>query len=294
MIKHRKIFYSISGALVTVSLFAFIFWGLKPAIDFTGGSLLEVEYNKNRPEISVINEAVVKLELGNVLIQPLGDSGVLLRARDLSEPERELLIGALRGVGGLTEKRFNSIGPVIGKELARKSWMSMAFVVLMIIFFIAWVFRKVSKPVSSWKYGLVAITALVHDVAIPVGFFSILGRFYNVEVDTLFVTALLTILGFSVHDTIVVFDRIRENLKKGAAKFFEDTIEQSVRQVMGRSLKTSLAILFVLVALLLFGGQTTFYFTLTMILGIFFGTYSSIFLASPLLVSWHKWQEKGK
>ena len=286
----------ISGALVAVSLFSFIAWGLKPAIDFTGGSLLEVEYNESRPDIGVLKETVVGLELGNVLVQPLGDRGVLIRARELAESERALLINSLNrlGGGGLVEKRFNSIGPVIGKELARNSWISIGLVLLMIIIFIAWSFRKVSKPVASWKYGLAAIMALAHDVIIPVGVFSFLGHFYNVEVDTLFVTALLTILGFSIHDTIVVFDRIRENLKRGGSKFFEDIVEQSVWQVMGRSIKTSFAILLVLAALLLFGGQTTFYFTLTLILGIFFGTYSSIFLASPLLVSWQMSRERKK
>jgi len=296
IIKRKKLWYLISGALVAVSLFSFIAWGLKPAIDFTGGSLLEVEYNESRPDIGVLKETVVGLELGNVLVQPLGDRGVLIRARELAESERALLINSLNrlGGGGLVEKRFNSIGPVIGKELARNSWISIGLVLLMIIIFIAWSFRKVSKPVASWKYGLAAIMALAHDVIIPVGVFSFLGHFYNVEVDTLFVTALLTILGFSIHDTIVVFDRIRENLKRGGSKFFEDIVEQSVWQVMGRSIKTSFAILLVLAALLLFGGQTTFYFTLTLILGIFFGTYSSIFLASPLLVSWQMSRERKK
>jgi len=292
MITYRKIFYIISGSLFAISMLAFVVWGLKPAIDFTGGSLLEVEYVEQKPDINTVRERVNNLNFGNVSIQPIGDNGFLVRLRDISEEEHADLLLALHPVSSLlVEKRFDSIGPVIGKELTRKAWLAIIFVILMIVLFIAVTFRKVSRPVSSWKYGVVAIVALIHDVGLPVGVFSALGQFYNVEVDILFVTALLTILGFSVHDTIVVFDRIRENLRKGAGSF-EDTVERSLKQVSGRSIKTSLAILIVLVSLFVFGGETTKYFTLTLILGIVFGTYSSLFLASPLLVTWHKYKEK--
>ncbi len=289
MIKYRKISYIISGVLVVLSLSVFAIWGLNPAIDFTGGSLLEVEYSEVRPPMNIINEKVEALGYGSVLIQPIGEKGVLLRMRDITENEHWALMGVL---GDVEQKRFDSIGPIIGEELTRKAWTSILAVIIMIVLFIAWAFRKAGRPVSSWKYGVIAIVALIHDVALPVGIFSVLGHFYNIEVDILFVTALLTILGFSVHDTIVVFDRVRENLRKGTGKDFEDSVTKSVRQVRGRSLKTSFAILLVLVSLLVFGGTTTFYFTLTLILGIIFGTYSSLFLASPLLVTWYKWQER--
>lgn len=285
MIKYRKIFYIISGILVLLSLSAFIVWNLNPSIDFTGGSLLEIEYLGERPSVDVIKTNTSDLDLGNILIQPIGDKGVLLRLRDITEQEHKDLVSVL---GNVEQKRFDSIGPIIGKELTRKAWMSIIFVILMVVVFIAWAFRKVSRPVQSWKYGLVAIVALTHDIIIPVGIFSVLGNFYNIEVDILFITALLTILGFSVHDTIVVFDRVRENLKKGIGNSFEDSIEQSIKQVRGRSIKTSFAILLVLISLFLFGGVTTQYFTLTLIIGIILGTYSSLFLASPLLVTWHK------
>lgn len=291
MIKHRKIFYIISGILVGVSLAAFIVWELNPAIDFTGGSLLEAQYFGDRPGIETIREAVNILGLGNILVQPIGEKGALLRLRNITEQEHQSLLNVL---GQVEEVRFDSIGPIIGKELTRKAWTSIVLVILMIVIFISFAFRKVSKPVSSWKYGVVAIAALIHDVIIPVGVFSVLGHFYHIEVDILFVTALLTILGFSVHDTIVVFDRVRENLRKGGKSSFEETVDNSLRQVRGRSIKTSLAILLVLVALFVFGGAATQYFTLTLILGIIFGTYSSLFLASPLLVTWHKWQEKRR
>jgi preprotein translocase subunit SecF len=291
MIKYRKLFYIISGILVLASLTSFAVWRLNPAIDFTGGSLLEVEYKGARPEIETIRGKADALKLGNILIQPIGEKGLLLRLRDITETEHQSLLQVL---GQVEQKRFDSIGPVIGKELTRKAWTSIILVIIMIVLFIAWVFRKVSRPVSSWKYGLVAIVALVHDVAIPVGVFSVLGHFYHIEVDILFVTALLTILGFSVHDTIVVFDRVRENLKKNIGASFEGVISQSLKQVRGRSIKTSLAILLVLVSLFVFGGATIKYFTFTLILGIVLGTYSSLFLASPLLVTWHKFQEARK
>jgi preprotein translocase subunit SecF len=303
MIRYRKISYFISGSLVLLSIVAFVVWGLKPAIDFTGGALLEVEYQGQRPDADQgqrpdaedVRVRVSALGLGNILVQPIGEQGMLLRLRDITEQEHQILLQALVDEeSSLVEKRFDSIGPIIGKELTQKAWKAILAVIAMIILFIAWAFRKVSKPVSSWKYGLVAIAALVHDIVVPVGVFSVLGHFWHVEVDVLFVTALLTILGFSIHDTIVVFDRVRENLKRGVGSNFEDEVSISLRQVRGRSVKTSLAILLVLIALFAFGGATTKYFSLTLVLGIILGTYSSLFLASPLLVTWHKWQERER
>ncbi len=296
IIKHRKIFYTISGIFFGLSILALLFWGLKPGIDFTGGSLMEVEYKVSRPEVGVLRQSVGNLKLGNVVFQPSGDKGLFLRLRDISEEEHQSLLMSLslgKPVDAtLVQKQFNSIGPVIGKELARKAWMAIIFVVLTIIIFIAAAFRKVSRPVSSWVYGVAAVLALIHDVAIPAGVFAVLGHFTGVEIDVLFVSALLTILGFSVQDTIVVFDRTRENLKKGIKKSFEETVNASLMQVAGRSIKTSVAIVLVLLALLIFGGETTKYFALALTLGMIFGTYSSIFLASPMLVSWFKWREK--
>jgi len=224
---------------------------------------------------------------------------LLIRSKDLSEEEHQAILIALSEPDKLTETRFDSIGPVIGKELAQKSWVAMALVLAMIIFYIAFAFRKVSgglsgigKGVSSFKYGLVAVIALVHDVAIPTGIFAILGRYFGAEIDILFVTALLTILGFSVHDTIVVFDRVRENLQKGIGENFENTVGLSVSQTITRSINTSLTVLLVLLALFFFGGETTKYFSLALIVGIIVGTYSSIFLASPLLVTIYNFQQR--
>jgi preprotein translocase subunit SecF len=162
----------------------------------------------------------------------------------------------------------------------------------MIVVYIAYAFRKVSKPVASWRYGITAIAALVHDVVIPTGFFAVLGHFLGIEIGLLFVTAILTILGFSIHDTIVVFDRIRENLRKGGSSDFENTVEVSINQTIGRSITTSLVVMLTLMAIFLFGGETTRYFSLTLLIGVFFGTYSSIFIASPLLVTWEKFRQR--
>jgi len=295
MVRNRKIIYLFSIILVAISFFAIFAWNLKLGIDFTGGSLLEVEYINGRPEISKIQQSVNGLGFGNVVLQPSGDKDLIVRLKDLSAEEHKILLDALRIEDKMpTEKRFDSIGPVIGKELRQKSMIAVAIVALMIILYIAWAFRKVSRPISSWKYGVAAVVALIHDVTIPTGVFAFLGHFKGVEIDILFITALLTTLGFSVHDTIVVFDRIRENLKKDVGKSFPEVVEHSIRQTLARSIFTSMTVIVVLIALLFFGGSSTKYFSLTLLLGITFGTYSSICLASPLLVTWQKWNEKRK
>lgn len=281
------------------SLFSILYFGLKLGIDFTGGSLLEIEYNISRPDVAVLQEQVKNNNFENVSIQPTGERGLIVKTKDLTEQEHQQLLSALGSE--LTEIRFDSIGPVIGKELAQKSLVAVILVVLMIILYIAFAFRKVSsgspkggRGVSSFKFGLMAVVALVHDVTAPVGVFAVLGKFFGVEIDVLFITAILTVLGFSVHDTIVVFDRIRENLKKGIGKNFEETVGTSVSQTIVRSINTSLTVLLVLLAVFFFGGETTKFFALALMIGVFFGTYSSIFLASPLLVTMYNFQQRKK
>ena len=306
IINNRKIWYIISGVIVLASIFSILFFGLKLGIDFTGGSLLEIEYINSatggRPEIPVLQEKINSLGLGNVVLQPSGDNGLLVRSRDLTEEEHQRLLSALgdsvsketESPSELKEIRFDSIGPVIGQELKQKSWIAITLVVVMIVLYIAFAFRKVSKPVSSFKFGLMAIVALAHDVIIPLGIFAILGKIFSIEIDVLFITAILTILGFSVHDTIVVFDRTRENLKKGIAKNFEETVGMSVNQTIVRSINTSITVLVVLLTIFFLGGETTKWFALALAIGVAIGTYSSIFLASPLLVTMNKLQEKRK
>ncbi|MDP2789438.1 MAG: protein translocase subunit SecF [bacterium] len=297
IIKYKKIFITISSALVILSFTSLVVFGLKVGIDFKGGALSEVVYTNMRPSQEVLDPVLKSLDFGSITLQPTGEKGYIVKSRDLNEAEHTALVEALSGGDGasLEERSFNSIGPSVGRELTRKAVIAIVLVSLAIIVFIAFAFRKVSRPVSSWKYGLIAVVTLLHDVVIPVGLFVILSRLYGAELDTLFVVAVLTILGLSVSDTIVIFDRIRENLKDQAnvEKInFSEVVGRSLEQSFVRSIATSLTVILVLLALFFFGPISTKYFALMLTAGMFFGTYSSIFLASPLLVLVLEWQEK--
>ena len=292
IVGNRKIFYTISCTLFLVSIIALLVFGLKLGIDFTGGSILSVEYTgTGRSSIGEILKRLAPLNLGEVRVQPTGDRGITIRLKHIDEPTHQSVIAALGS--GVMEREFTTVGPTIGQELKQKSGLAVILVILLIVIYIAWAFRRVSKPVASWKYGATTVVALFHDVIIPAGFFAIAGHFFGFEVDTLIVTAILTILGFSVHDTIVVFDRIRENLKKlGEKRDFAAIVNQSVAETMTRSINTSLTVVLALVAVYIFGGDTTRIFSLTLIIGIIVGTYSSIFIASPLLVTWNQFSRR--
>lgn len=292
VVNYRKIFYTLSAILIIGSIVAVSVWGLKPGIDFKGGSILEVEYLGDRPDQGTLTSAVQPLGL-DTSIRPTGDKGYIIRMKDITQEQKVSLSAVLGTFGTSTEKRFDSIGPLMGAEALRKSSVSIILVILAIVCFIAFAFRKVSHPISSWKYGVVAVVALIHDVIVPTGAFAVLGHFYGYEVDTLFVTALLVVLGFSVHDTIVVFDRVRENLNHAKSnKAFDEIVGESISQTFTRSINTSLTTLLALIVLYFVGGESTQHFSLALIIGITVGTYSSIFLGSPLLVTIWKWQEK--
>ncbi|MDO8493048.1 MAG: protein translocase subunit SecF [bacterium] len=293
--KNSKIFVGILVLLIAVSLLSVWKFGLNLGMDFTGGSLLEVEYPNGRPDLEKIKSAISTLNLSET-VQPYGERGLIIKARDLKESDRATLVQSLAIDGAQVEdKRFNSVGPTIGKELKTKSIYSIILVLLAIGAFVAFAFRHVSGAVKSWKYGVATLVSLAHDVFVPLGIFAYLGHRYGIEIDSLFVTAILTILGFSVHDTIVVFDRIRENLKLRKFKDFTETVGKSIEQTLSRSINTSLAVILTLVALLWFGSESVRYFCLALIVGIFCGTYSSILLASPLLVVLQNpTAEKGK
>lgn len=294
IIKHKKIFISISVVLVLFSVASLFIFGLRIGIDFNGGALTEVVYKTSRPVQSDLDAALKTLDLGSMLIQPTGDLGYIVKSSDLNEEQHALLLKTLSqdGKSPLEEKNFNSIGPSVGRELTRKAIIAIVLVSLGIILFIAFAFRKVSRPISSWKYGLMAVVSLLHDVIIPIGLFSLLSYFYGAEADTLFVVAALTILGLSVSDTIVIFDRIRENLRNKIGTSFSETVGKSLDQSYMRSIFTSLTVIIVLLCLFFFGPESTKYFALMLTAGMFFGTYSSIFLASPLLVLIEEWQSK--
>jgi len=275
-------------------------FGLKPGIDFTGGSLLEVEFAVDRPNNQAVSEALSPLGLNNLVIQPVGDNGLIIRSKDIDEDTHQKVLAALKDKFKteqntdqvLVEKQFDSIGPTIGQELRNKSIWALIIVLIGIIVYVAWAFRKVSKPVESWKYGIIVVIALIHDIIITVGAFSLLGHFYGVEVNAPFIAALLTILGYSNNDTIVVFDRIRENLKRHTAENFEAVVENSINEVIVRSINTSFTVLLALMTVFAFGGRSISDFTLALIIGVTVGTYSSIFVASPLLVITQKISNK--
>ncbi len=298
IIKHKKIFIIISTVLVALSGLSLLIFGLNVGIDFKGGALSEVVYENRRPTQEELNPSLESLGFGLVLLQPTGEKGYIVKTRDLTDPEHTLLLNTLSNndENVLTETSFNSIGPSVGRELTRKAIIAVILISLVIISFIAFAFRGVSKQVSSWKYGVIAIITLLHDVTIPVGIFTILTHFYGGELDTLFIVAILTILGLSVSDTIVIFDRIRENLRSlpsNAKVHFDEIVGKSLEQSYARSISTSLTVILVLLALFFFGPVSTKYFALMLTAGMFFGTYSSIFLASPLLVWVEEWQKKS-
>lgn len=300
---HSKIYFIISAILVLASLAALGFWGLKLGIDFTGGSLMEIEFSQERLTNQVIQEKLAGLNLGQINIQPTGEKGVILRLKDIDEETHQVILEKL---GQPLERRFTSIGPIIGQELKTKAVASLGLALIAIILYIAWAFRKISKPVPSWRYGIVAMVTLFHDILITCGLFACLGHWLRVEIGLPFVAALLTILGYSVNNTIVIFDRTRENLLRpgrpaggpgqhlfsekkriGSAQVsFKEIVNQSINQSISRCINTALTTLFVLLAIFFFGGESIRYFVLALMTGLVVGTYSSIFIASPLIVTW--------
>lgn len=304
IVKHRKIFYSISIILVVVSIIAMSIWGFKFGLDFTGGSSVEFKYSDARPSVETVKAKIDVLAFdpaikGAYSLIPKSTDSFVLNLRTITEVERTSLtkVIASSSVGKVEIKKFNSVGPTVGTEVAKKSLVSIILVILFIVIYITFAFRKVSEPISSWKYGINSIIALCHDVIIPTGVIVTLGHFmFGFEIDTLFVTAILVILGFSIHDTIVVYDRVRENLRNNRAeknpKPFDEVVGMSINQTFIRSINTSLTTLLAILVVYLVGPVATKNFALTLIIGIFFGTYSSIFIASNLLVTMEKWQKK--
>ena len=297
---HRTLFFILTGLIVVASLASLAKYGLRFGIDFTGGSLIEVSYTNERPDGSALQSQLTNIGLKDVSIRDSGAHDIIVRADTLTDAQRSVLPQALTlsTTSVATVTQLNEIGPTIGAELRAKALWALALVLVAILLFIAYAFRKVSKPVSSWVYGLIALVTLVHDVIIPVGFFAALGHFTGVAVDTLFVTAVLTVLGFSVHDTIVVFDRVRENLRinrdANRKEPFVETAGRALNQTFSRSINTSLTVVFTLVVLYVYGPASTHDFALTLLVGIVAGTYSSIFLATPLLVSVEQYLAKRK
>ena len=283
LLKYKYVYFAISLLVLIPGVISLVKYRLRLSIDFTGGSLLEIQITNPQITKQKLEELAKseKLELSSV--QSSSDNVYLLRLKELSNEQK---IKYLSLIEGATEKRFETVGPLIGRELTQKAILAVGVASLVIVLYIAWSFRHIPKPYSSWKFGASAIIALLHDAFVILGLFSIFGFLWHVEVDSLFVTAILTVIGFSVHDTIVVFDRIRENLPKMPHNSFEEVVDFSLSETLVRSLNTSLTAILTLVELLLFGGENIRWFVMALLLGIISGTYSSIFNAAPLLVLW--------
>lgn len=297
VVRYRKIFFAISALLLALSLYAIFTYGFNLSIEFKGGTLTEVRYDGERPPKELMEERIGVIGLGGFSVRSSGEDRYIVRTKELTDEERLALNTAFSVSDSTFDiERSNTIGPVAGATLMSKSLKAIIIVLVMILLFVTFAFRGVSKPVASWKYALVTIVALFHDVLIPVGIFTILGAVYGVEIDLLFVSGLLAILGFSVHDTIVVFDRVRENLKinqdKNISEQFDLTVGRALSETLARSINTSLTLFIMLVTLYFFGSVATKDFILLLIIGTIVGVYSSICIAAPLLVTLFKLQKK--
>jgi preprotein translocase subunit SecF len=294
IISKTKYAYIFSITLTVFCVMALFTWGLKYSIDFTGGTLMEVGFENNTPSNQELEESLKELELKSLTLQSTGNSSVLIRYVSESDEINQSVMNTLSEKYPESKNlRTDYANASVSNELKSKSLWAIFWAVAGIMAYIAWAFRRVSHPVASWKYGAGAVVALVHDILITIGVFSVLGHFWGVEVGVPFVAALLTILGFSVHDTIVVYDRTRENLQRSSAKEkFPEIVNRSLNETLVRSINTSLTVIITLLAIYIFGGESIKHFSLALLIGITFGTYSSIFIASALLVTSYNLQIK--
>lgn len=293
IIQHRTRWYLLSLILIIPGVISLFVWGLNVGIDFKGGTLTQLAFEGDRPTIEDIRSDINSTEIPGVTVQTSGDKGVLIRFPNTegreARTDADQIKTALAGRGVVTEQSYENIGGSVASSTTRSAITAIIVTSILIILFIAYSFKGVPKPASSWRFGVVAVATLIHDLIFVLGAFSLIGHFFpGIEVDALFITALLTILGFSVNDTIVVFDRVRENLRRNPGKTFGEIANESLNQTLARSLNTSFTVLTVLVALLLLGGESIRSFILALTLGIAVGTFSSIFNAAPLLVTWQE------
>lgn len=303
VIRHRTFFFWLTGLILAGAIASLAVFGLPLSIEFTGGSLVEVAYEDERPSVADVRDTARELGI-EALVRESGSNAMTLRMHTLTPEEHDTLLNALSNNGSvvLTELRFNSIGPSLGNELATKALYALLSVTLAIMLYIAWVFRKVSKPVPSWGYGLVVVAMLAIDIIVPAGFFSAYAHFTGAQVDTLIVIALLALMGYCVNDVIVIFDRIREHLKWNAERQavdhkikdepFEETVGKSITETLGRSINTSVTVALALLAIIIFGAEVTRNFAIVMLVGVVIGTFSSVCRSAPLLIPLAKAFEK--
>lgn len=299
IVKYRSFFFWLTGLILAGAIGSLVFFGLPLSIDFTGGSLVEVSYLEERPTIDAVKERVSAAGIADASVRAAGETNVVVRTHSLSPQEHEALLGALAPA---TEVRFSSISPSLGSELAIKALYALGVVTLAIMLYIAFVFRKVSKPVPSWGYGIVVVVMLAIDVIVPAGFFAAWAHFTGAQADALFVVALLALLGYCVNDVIVIFDRVREHLKwneekkladpKAPEEAFEVTIGKSIDETLGRSINTSVTVALALLAIIVFGAEETRNFALVMMVGVIIGTFSSVTRSAPLLIPIAQWFQK--
>ena len=285
----KKYLYLIFSLVIIIpGIISLILYGLNLSIEFTGGSRLTLTFPKTISSSQVSSVRNVFSE-NNIKVQTLEKSKntLFIRTAPIDQKQDVKIIGQIKSrVGEFKQSEYETVGPTIGTEITFNAIKALVIASLLIVIYITWTFRKVPKPASSLRFGISAIIALIHDVLVLLGIFSILGHFFKIEVDSLFVTAVLTVIGFSVHDTIVVFDRIRENLKRVGSESFEQVVNDSILQTLDRSFNTSLTVVLVLLSLLFFGGDSVKWFVVALLIGVVSGTYSSIFNAAPILVIW--------
>lgn len=293
IIAHRTFFFWLTGIIVVAALGAIFAFGLPLGIDFTGGSLMQATYADGRPALADIQERVALVSVGPVSVRAFGDNGVSLRTRTLSPEEHDAMLLALSSSVPATELSFTSIGPTLGSQFASKAVWAIFAVTLVIVLYIAFAFRRVSRPVPSWGYGLTVVLMLIIDLIVPIGFFAAYAHYTGAEVDSLFIVALLALLGYVVNDIIVIFDRVREHLsrneREGIREEFDITIGKSIDETITRSINTSLTVVLALLALIFLGAEATRNFALVMLVGVVAGTFASICRSAPLLIPMAKW-----
>lgn len=295
IIPKRKYFYLFSGILAVLAILAISFWGLKLGIDFKGGSLLTLNFPQSA-DANAVKSDIAGFDLQSLTVQTVGDKQIVIRTSNTDKDIKDKIVTKLKNdFGNVTEESYQTVGPTVSRDLTTRAIWSVIIAAIGIVLYVAYAFRGVPKPASSWRFGLCAIIALLHDLLITTGVAAVLGHYVAwMEIDSLFITALLTILGFSVHDTIVVFDRFRENLKRNPGGDFNQLANESVVQTLSRSINTSVTTVMVLLSLFLLGGTSIKGFVFTLLFGILIGTYSSIFNATPLLVTWQGWSKRSK
>lgn len=297
IVQHRALFFWLTGGLLAAAIGAILLWGLPLGIDFTGGSLMQVRYEEGaRPALSQIEQTISAIHEGAVSVRTVGESDISIRTRSMTPEEHDIVLAALSENAKATELSFTSVGPALGSQFTSKALWAIFAVALVIVLYIAFAFRKVSGPVPGWGYGLTTVAMLIIDIIVPAGFFAAYAHFTGAEVDSLFVVAMLALLGYVVNDIIVIFDRVREHLarneRENIREEFETTIGKSIDETMTRSINTSLTVALALIVLILIGAPATRVFALVMLVGVVAGTFSSICRSAPLLIPIAKWFNK--